>query len=75
MKIVNELDNDMEDDSDEVIDKTPHSPGPIPMKIDESVDWPSTNSSSTLGIDFPNPVKDASITNKTRDSNAENTSS
>lgn len=68
MKIVNEVDNDMEDDSDEVIDTTPHSPGPIPMKTDESADSPmkidectipTDSQSSALEVDFPSPAVDA----------------
>ena len=80
MKIVNELDNYMEDDSDEIIDTSSMSPDTIPMKIasqepgtirylNNHFDRTNINDSdktNSISINFPDPLTESNSNNETK---------
>ena len=80
MKIVNELDNYMEDDSDEIIDTSPMSPDMIPMKIASQepeticnlnnhlyrTNINDSDKTNSMSINFPDPLTESSSNNETK---------
>jgi len=79
LKIVNELDNYMEDDSDEIIDTSPMSPDTIPMKMNfeesgnicnlnnhlDRTNINDSNKTNNMNINFPHPLVESNFDNET----------